>query len=96
MSDWRFAEVDPAEELTQLTYFSLKKRQPGGDVEFIVTVREYVHRNQQHMRFFAQADKEVNQKHGSFVPFGWGETMLGALSECLKSIRAYPYEGETT
>jgi hypothetical protein len=94
MSDWRFAQDDPAEELAQVTYFSMKKREQGKEVEFIVTVREYVNRNAQNMKFFAQADKEVNQKLGAFVPFGWGETMLGALSECLKSIRAYPYDGE--
>jgi hypothetical protein len=94
MSDWRFAQDDPAEELAQVTYFSMKKRQQGKEVQFIVTVREYVNRNAQNMRFFAQADKEVNQKLGAFLPFGWGETMLSALSECLTSIRAYPYDGE--
>jgi hypothetical protein len=92
MSDWRFAQEDPAEELAQLTYFSIKQCQQGKEVEFIVTVREYVTRNAQNMRFFAQADKEVNQEHRAFVPFGWGETMLAALRECLKSIRTYPCE----
>jgi len=95
MSDWRFAQDDPAEELAQVTYFSMKKKQEAGEVEFIVAVREYVNRNTQNMRFFAQADKEVNQKHGAFLPFGWGETMLSALSECLRSIRTHPYDGET-
>jgi hypothetical protein len=94
MSDWRFAQDDPAEELAQVNYFSIKKRQERGAVEFIVSVREYVNRNAQNMRFFAQADKEVNQKAGGFLPFGWGDTMLSALSECLRSIRAYPYDGE--
>jgi hypothetical protein len=94
MSDWRFAQDDPAEELAQVTYFSMKKRQHGEDVEFTVAVREYVNRNAQNMRFFAQADKEVNQKLGAFLPFGWGETMLGALSECLRSIRTHSYEGD--
>jgi hypothetical protein len=96
MSDWRFAQDDPAEELAQVTYFSMKKHQQGKEVEFIVTVREYVNRNAQNMRFFAQADKQVNQQHGGFLPFGWGETMLGALSECLRTIRTYPYDGETS
>jgi hypothetical protein len=94
MDDWRFAQTDPAEELAQLTHFSMKKRQQGEDVEFIVTIREYVERNELNMKFYAQADKQVNQKAGAFIPFGWGETMLEALSECIKTIRAYPYEPE--
>lgn len=94
MSDWSFAQDDPAEELAQLSYFSMKKHQPGGDVEFVVTVRQYVDRNPQKMKYYAQADKQVNQKIAPFTPFGWGETMLAALSVCLKAIRSYPYEGE--
>jgi hypothetical protein len=94
MDDWRFAQEDPSEELAQLTHFSVKKRQQGGDVDIVVTVREYVERNEQNMKFYAQADKQVNQKLGAFVPFGWGETVLAALSECLHAIRSYPYEPE--
>ena len=94
MADWHFAQTDPSEELAQLHHFSMKKRQPSGDVEFIITVREYVNRNEQYMRFYAQADKEVNQKTAPFIPFGWGETLLSALCECKKSIQDYPYEGE--
>lgn len=41
MSEWTFAQTDPSEELAQLHYFSMKKRQPGGDIEFLITVREY-------------------------------------------------------
>jgi hypothetical protein len=44
------------------------------------------------MRFFAQADKQVNQKSAPFYPFGWGDTLIQSLTECLKSIRKYPYE----
>ena len=94
MSDWRFAQNDPAEELAQLSYFSMKKHQPGGDVEFVIAVKEFGVRNPQHMKFYAQADKQVNQKTAPFTPFGWGETVLAALSECLKAIRSYPYEKE--
>jgi hypothetical protein len=94
MADWIYAQTDPAEELAQLSYFSMKKQQPGGEVEFIVTVREYVERNKQFMKFYAQADKQVNQKTAPLTPYGWGETMLAALSECLGMIRRYPYEAE--
>ncbi len=92
MADWHYAQDDPSEELAQLHWFSMKKRQPHGDVEFIITVKEYVNRNEQLMRFYASADRKLNQKVGAFVPFGWGETLLGALSECMVSIRNFPCE----
>lgn len=92
MSDWQFAQTDPSEELAQLHFFSIKKKQPEGEVEFVITVKEYAERNTQHMRYFAQADKEVNQKTAPFRPFGWGESVLQALSACLKTIRQHPYE----
>lgn len=94
MTDWVYAQSDPAEELAQLHFFSMKKRQPGGDVEFVITIKEYVERNEQFMKFYARADKPVNQKTAPFVPFGWGNTLLAALSECMKSINSFPYEGE--
>lgn len=93
MSDWTFAETDPSDELAQLHFFSVKKRQPEGEIEFIITVKEYVDRNQYHMRFYAEADKQTNQKSAPFTPFGWGETLLQALSECVSSVHRFPYEG---
>lgn len=95
MTDWHFAQSDPSEDLAQLYFFSIKKLQPQGEVEFVITVKEYAERNTHHMRYFAQADKEVNQKTAPFRPFGWGESLLQAMSACLKSIRQYPYEGES-
>ena len=86
MSEWQFIDSDQAEELAQLHFFSVKK----GEVEFVITVKEYAQRNPQHMRFFAQADKQVNQKTAPFYPFGWGETLIQSLNECIKSIRKYP------
>ena len=90
MADWHYAQIDPSEELAQLHLFSMKKRQPEGDVEFVITVREYVGRNEQAMKFYATADTMVNQEFSPFMPFGWGETLLGALSECMAVIRNYP------
>ncbi|HYR90019.1 MAG TPA: hypothetical protein VE422_38465 [Terriglobia bacterium] len=91
--EWTFVETSPSDEFAQLHFFSIKK--PHGDqpVEFRITVYEYSTRNKLSMRFFAQADKEVNQKTAAFVPFGWGQTLLAALSECVKSIYRFPYEG---
>lgn len=94
MSDWVFAQSDASEELAKLHFFSIKKRQPEGEIEFLVTVKEYVDRNPQNMRFFARADKQTNQKTAPFTPFGWGESLLEALSECVRAIHRFPYEGE--
>ena len=96
MSEWTFAQTQPSEELAQLHFFSMKKCQPDGDIEFIITVKEYVDRNQYHMRFFAEADKQTNQKTAPFTPFGWGESLLQALSECVRAIHRFPYEGDDT
>ena len=93
MQDWTFAQFEASEELAQLHFFSMKKRQPGGDIEFRITVKEYAARNEQLMSFFAQADKQTNQKTAPFTPSGWGDTMLKALSECVQAIHRFPYEG---
>jgi hypothetical protein len=90
VTEWIYAQNDPAEELAQLHYFTFKKRQAEGDVEFVITVKEFASRNALQMRFYAQADKEVNQGTVPFHPFGWGDSLLGALSECLGVIRQHP------
>lgn len=91
---WVHAQENPAEELAQLHYFSFKKRQREGEIEFVITVKEFAPRNALHMRFYAQADKEVNQRTAPFRPFGWGDSLLSALCECMRGIRDFPYEGE--
>lgn len=94
MAEWAYVQTDPYQELAQLHYFSVKKKaEPDGVVEFIITVKEYADRNQQFMRFYAEADKQVNQKTAPFTPFGWGETLASALAECMNEINRYPYEG---
>jgi hypothetical protein len=87
MTDWTYAQSDPSEELAQLHYFSMKTHRPSGDVEVVITVREYATRNQEGMRFLAQADRPANQADVPYLPFGWGETLLGALTECLRAVR---------
>src|SRR5947207_15155995 len=94
MAEWEFAQSDPAEELAQLHFFSMKKKQPGGDVEFRITVREYIVRgDNRSMRFFAEADKQTNQSVAADTPTGWGSTLLKALPEGVHAIHRYPYEG---
>jgi hypothetical protein len=92
VADWVYAQRDPAEELAQLHYFSFKKDQPEGKIEFVITVKEFASRNALQMRFYAQADQEVNQGAAPFRPFGWGDSLLDALSECMRSIRQHHYE----
>ena len=94
MSEWTFAQTQPSDELAQLHFFSMKRPQPDGDIEFVITVKEYVERNNAHMRFFAQANKQTNQKTAPFTPCGWGESLLQALGECMRAIHRFPYEGD--
>jgi len=95
MRDWGFAQTDPTEELAQLHYFSMKKQQPGGAVEFTITVREYITPTEPTMHFFAQADKQTNQNTAPYRPCGWGKTLFEALVECVRAINKFSYEGES-
>lgn len=93
--DWHFTQNNPSEELAQLHVFTMKKRQPDGEVDFRITVKEYAAPPPgQRLHFFAEADKLVNQKTAAFLPSGWGDTVWEALEGCLRLIRQFPYEGE--
>jgi hypothetical protein len=95
VSDWKFAQKDVSEELALLHYFSFKKPQEGGEVCFVITVKEFAAPPKgQFARFFAQADKFVNQRTAPILPTGWGNSLLDALTACLRMIREFPYEGE--
>jgi hypothetical protein len=72
----------------------MKKQQGAEEIEFLITVKEYVTPPDPTMRFFAQADKQTNQKTAPFTPIGWGHTIYEALSQCLKGIERFPYEGD--
>jgi hypothetical protein len=94
MPDWVFAQNKPSEQLCKLEHFSMKKQQGADEIEFLITVKEYVTPPDPTMRFFAQADKQTNQKTAPFTPIGWGHTIYEALSQCLKGIERFPYEGD--
>ncbi len=95
MSDWKFAQKDVSEELALLHSYSMKKHQIGGDICLVITVKEFAAPpREQYARFFAQADKYVNQKTAPLLPTGWGNSILEALSACVRMIREFPYEGE--
>lgn len=92
--EWTFAQTDPAQELALVHLFSVKKKQEDGDVDFVITVREYVTPpGGEPMRFVAEADKQTNQSIAPFTPRGWGSTLIKALSECVLAIHKFPYEG---
>jgi len=92
MQEWTYAQTSAREELAQLHYFSMKKRQVDGEVEFIITVREYVTPRDPAMRFFAIADKQTNQKTAPYTPCAWGNSLLQALADCVKNVHLFPYE----
>ena len=95
MSDWVYVQADSAEQLMQLHHFSILKPHAGGSVAIAITVKEFaVPPPGQRVRFFAEADKAVNQKTASFVPCGWGSSIFSALGDCVRLIRQFPYEGE--
>ena len=93
MNEWTFAQREPVEELARLHFFSVKRRQDGKEIEFRITVKEYATPNPQAMQFFAQSDKQTNQKIAPFTPCGWGATLLAALSGCVQAIHKFPYQG---
>jgi hypothetical protein len=93
--DWRFAQKNPSEELAQLHHYSFKKCVSGVEVNFIITVKEFAAPPPgQHFKFFAQADKEINQKIAPFLASGWGASILEALTGCTRSIREFPCESD--
>lgn len=95
MSEWHYAQGDRGEELCELRVFSMKKKQAGAEIPFQITLREFAAPPPgQGARFFAQADKHVNQKTAPIIPCGWGDTVLAALADCIRMIRQFPYEGE--
>ncbi len=93
MKEWGFAQTDASQDLAQLHYFSIKRHQGNQEVEFTITVKEYITPREPTMHFFAQADKQTNQRTAPYTPSGWGKTMLEALSECVRAIHRCPYQG---
>jgi len=97
MSDWVYLQAEPAEQLMQLHHFSILKPHAGGTVTIAITVKEFaVPPPGQRLRFFAEADRSMNQKTASFVPCGWGNSLFSALGDCVRLIRQFPYDGEET
>ncbi len=94
MGDWKYAQAQPSDELARLEHFSMQKVQDGQKIEFRITVREIIPNGDRTMQFLAQADKQTNQKTAPYTPTGWGSSLLDALSECVKAVHRFPYEGD--
>ena len=62
MSDWHFAQADPTQQLAKLQYYSMMKSYDGREVEIVIAVKEFYTPKDPAMTFFAQADKQINQK----------------------------------
>ena len=92
MSDWGYAQTDPAEQLARVHHFSMMKVQEDGEYEFRITVKEYITPKDPAMLFFAEADKQTNQALAPYTPCGWGSTLLGALAECVRAVNRFPYK----
>jgi len=92
VNDWKYTQRDAAEELAHVHYFTMKKKQGEEFVDFLITVREYVTPKDPSMPFFAQADKQTNQRTAPYTPTGWGRSLSEALSNCMEAIRRFSYE----
>jgi len=91
MSDWEFAQADPEQQLAKLHHFSMCTKQESGEVEFTITVKEFLTPKDPAMGFFAQADRQTNQGVAPYTPIGWGKTMLAALAQCMREVERFPY-----
>ncbi len=91
MSDWEFAQANPEQQLAKLHHFSMCAKQESGDVEFTITVKEFLTPKDPAMGFFAQADKQTNQGVAPYTPIGWGKTLLAALAQCMREVERFPY-----
>jgi len=92
MSDWKHVQRDPTEQLAKLHFFSVKKQHASGPMEMRITVWEFATPEISDLTFFAQTDIELNQGTAPFRPCGWSNTLMGALSECLRNIRKFEFE----
>jgi hypothetical protein len=95
LGDWNYAQTDRSEELALLHHFTMKKKAEGREILFRITLKEFAAPPPGHsLKFYAEADKKVNQNTAALVPSGWGDSMLKALADCMRMIREFPYEGE--
>jgi hypothetical protein len=94
MEEWAYAQTKAAEKLARVSCFSVMKQQDGTEIEFLITVKEYAAPTDRRMHFFALADKQTNQDGTPYTPCGWGETLISALSDCIRELERFPYQAK--
>jgi hypothetical protein len=94
VSDWGYAQTDPSQQLARVHYFAMKKIEPDREIDVTITVKEFVTPKDPALLFFAEADKQTNQKVAPYTPSGWGKTLLEAISMCIREVNRFPYQGE--
>jgi hypothetical protein len=94
MDEWAYAQTKASEKLARVSYFSVMKQQDGAEIEFLITVKEYAAPTDRRMHFFALADKQTNQNGTPYTPCGWGETLISALSDCIRELERFPYQAK--
>ena len=62
MQDWGYAQRDPGEQLARVHHFSMCKIEPDREIEMTITVKEFFTPKDPALLFFAEADKQTNQK----------------------------------
>jgi hypothetical protein len=92
MENWKYVRRDSSEALANPHFFSVTKKHASGEIEIRITIKEFATPSNTDLAFFAQADIELNQKALRFRPFGWHETMMGALAECMRNVRRFDFE----
>jgi hypothetical protein len=92
MSDWKHVQRDPSEALAKLHFFSVKKKWGSEEIELRITIKEFATAEIGDLSFFAQTDEALNQGTAPFRPCGWSNTLMGALSECLRNIRKFEHQ----
>jgi len=93
MTDWQYAQTDPRQQLARLHFFSIKKLEGEKEIEMVITVKETFTPELGALQYFAQTDKQTNQKTTPYTPSGWGKTVLEALGAVIREINRFPYEG---
>ena len=93
MQDWGYAKGDKSEQLARVHHFSMTKVDGDREIEMNITVKEFFTPKDPALLFFAQADKQINQKVAPYTPCGWGKTLLEALEECVRAVNRFPYQG---
>jgi len=92
MSDWQFAQAQPEQQLAKVHHFSMVKQSDRGEITFNIAVREFLTPKDPALGYFAEADKQTNQKVAAYTPIGWGNTLLAALAQCMREVERFPYQ----